>query len=284
MPIVLPKSKIAPVRISPKRLLLYSMPKVGKTDMLAQLPSCLILDADPDQGAGLYECMRQPINSTADVYEVLDAIEAEGGIRHSKGIPKDSPDLFPYRFLAMDPINEFESFALESATVKYRNGPLNSKKKFEEKGFTKVTELPEGGGYFYLWNELTAIVNNVAGCCTNQIITAHVREKKLGGKDEKTGDQAVVNDIDLTGKMSSILCGMVDAIGYVYRRHDKDHKGELWISFETNDSAVMGARQKYLAGQKMPFTWDRIYPDLIVREEDGTYRLKTAEETAAFVL
>ena len=279
MAIQLPKSKLAPVRISPKRLLIYSMPKVGKTDMLAQLPSCLILDADKDEGAGLYECMRQPIGSTRDVLDVVEAIEAEGEKRYGAGMR--GADLFPYRFMAMDPIDQFEEFAVRSATDKYRKSPLNNNKKFEEKGFTRVTDLPDGGGYMYLWNELQDVINVISSRCSNLIITAHVREKYMGGKDEKKGEIASVQDIDLTGKLASIITASVDAIGYVYRSAAKDNKGELMISFQTNESSVMGARQKYLAGQKMPFTWDRIYPDLIKRQEDGSYSLIEQKETVS---
>lgn len=276
MAIKLPQSKVPPVRVSPKRLLIYSKPKVGKTDMLAQLPSCLILDADKDEGAGLYECLRQPVGSTRDVLDVVDAIEAEGMVRHAAG--KRGTDLFPYRFIGLDPIDQFEEFAVRSATEKYRKGPLNANKKFEEKGFTRVTELPDGGGYMYLWNELQDVINTVSSRCNNLIITAHVREKYLGGKTEKQGEVASVDDIDLTGKLASIICSSVDAIGYVYRSSAKENRGELMISFQTNESSVMGARQKYLAGQKMPFTWDVIYPDLIKREVDGSYSLIEKKE------
>jgi hypothetical protein len=49
------------------------------------------------------------------------------------------------------------------------------------------------------------------------------------------------------------------------------------VSFETHESAVMGARQRYLAGQKFPFDWAKIFPDELVNE-NGVYRLKTVEE------
>lgn len=271
---------VPPVRVSPRRLLLYSMPKVGKTEMLAQLPSCLILDADPDEGAGLYECMRQEIRSIDDVNDVIEAIEAEGTRRIGQGLK--GFDVYPYRFLAADPLDRFELFCEWSATEKYKKGPLNSGGKFEKNGYKSVIELPEGAGYLHLRNEMTAKLDAIAGRCTNAIYTAHVKEKKMGGKDEKTGEQAVVQDIDLAGKLGSIICASVDAIGYVYRNQDKEYKGELWISFQTNDSAVMGARQKYLAGQKMPFTWDRIYPDLIERDEKtGLYSLIGKKELVA---
>lgn len=257
------------------------MPKVGKTDMLAQLPSCMIADADKDEGAALYECISKKITCTEDADELVSDIVAWASHKVENGMAMTDPGIFPYRFLAADPLDRFELFAEQSATEKYRRGPLNSGKKFETKGFTSIRELEDGGGYMYLWNETTRILDNFSAACPNFIATAHVREKFMGGKTEKTGDQVTVQDIDLTGKLSSIICASVDAIGYVYRNPSREHLGELWISFETNNSAVMGARQKFLAGQKMPFTWDRIYPDIIKRDEaTGLYSL-IGKEVAA---
>ncbi|MFZ8499111.1 hypothetical protein ACO1NC_14030, partial [Staphylococcus aureus] len=85
-------------------------------------------------------------------------------------------------------------------------------------------------------------------------------EKLIATKD---GAEVKVNDISLTGKLSSIVCSRADAIGYLYRTP----KGELRVSFQTYDGAVMGARQKYLAGQDIPFSWDTIYPDVFPPEK-----------------
>ena len=126
---------------------------------------------------------------------------------------------------------------------------------------------------------MTDLCNRVSRLCRGLIITAHVREKYMGGKTEKEDTQAVTTDIDLTGKLSSILCASVDAIGYAFRDDSKDNKGALMISFQTNDKSVMGARQKYLAGQKLPFSWEIIFPDMVKLEEDGTYSLVQQEET-----
>lgn len=238
--------------------------------MLSKLPSCLIMDADKDQGAALYECMRQPILESQDVYDVHAAIESAGEALYNQG--KRGKDIFPYRFVAMDPIDRFERLAELRASAKYAKGPY--KESWAKKGYESVTELPDGNGYQYLRNELNNMVDTIASVTPHLIITAHVKDKLL---TDKKGDTINVIDIDLTGKMGQILCAAADVIGYVYRSSDKENRGELMVSFETFESAVMGARQRYLAGQKFPFDWSKIYPDELVLE-NGIYRLKTEKE------
>lgn len=254
MPIELPQAPVKATRSSPKVLILYSLPKVGKTDQLSQLPGCLI--ADMEGGAEGYDCLRVAINSSADIDDLVASIQAEGKRRHESGLRGD--DLFPYRFIALDTMDELEDMTTKSATLKYRKGRLNSKGKFEEAGYTSVNELPDGHGYQYSRAELMEKIDAVAGVCPHLILICHVKDKYLGEKD---GSAVTTKDLALTGKMAQILPSRADAIGYMYRSSAKETRGELMISFETFESSVMGARQKYLAGQKFPFNWARIYPD-----------------------
>lgn len=252
----LPTVPVKATRTSPKILILYSLPKVGKTYELAQLPGCLILDAEG--GAEGYDCLRFSISSSADIVAVRNTIIKMGEQRYKDGLRGEAT--FPYQFIALDTADKIEEFADTSATEKYKKSKLNLNGKFEEKGYTSVTELAEGGGYYHLRNEMLELVMMIAEVCPRLIITCHVKDKKIA--DKKTGEVIVVSDLSLIGKMGSILCSKADAIGYMYRNGSKEHRGELWVSFETYESAVMGARQKYLAGQKIPFSWKTIYPDL----------------------
>lgn len=260
MPITLPVSPVKATRISPKVAVFYSPPKVGKTEQATQLPSCLIIDTEG--GSEMYDCVRIQVRSVKELLEVLDAIDKLGEARHAKGMRGD--DLFPYRFIVLDTTDLMEQFAEESATLKYRNGPLNSKKKFEESGYTTITELPEGAGYQYVRNELIMVINRLAERCAHLILMCHLREKKLRSgskKTDKVDEDVFVNDLSLMGKTNAIVCALADAIGYMYRSEEKDNRGELMVSFNTNESSVMGARQRYLAGKKLPFNWATIYPD-----------------------
>ena len=44
--VVLPRTRSAAAHKSPKNLIIFSKPKVGKTSLLAQLDDCLIIDLE----------------------------------------------------------------------------------------------------------------------------------------------------------------------------------------------------------------------------------------------
>jgi hypothetical protein len=239
------------VRVGPKILILYSLPKVGKTEALVQLAArtnCLIVDSEQPHGTDTYDTVAIKADNMAQIMYVPKLVKDEGAKRKSEG--KIGMDLFPYQFIALDTLDAIEDMAEISATDKYKLSTIG--KTF--KG-NSVLELPNGGGYYYLRQELQEVINTYATCCPYLILIVHVKEKLIASKD---GAEVKVNDISLTGKLSSIVCAKADAIGYMYRTP----KGELRISFQTYDGAVMGARQKYLAGQDMPFAWETIYPEV----------------------
>lgn len=243
-------------RIGPKILILYSLPKVGKTDQLVELAKvkdCLIIDAEQPHGTDTYDTTAIKVDNMSQAKYVSSLIDEMGAKRIAAG--NKGLDAFPYQFIAIDTIDAIEDMAEISATEKYKASTIG--KTFKEKS---VLELPNGGGYYYLRNEVTEYIDMYAARCPYLIITVHVKEKLIGSKE---GMDVKVNDISLTGKLSSIVCAKADAIGYMSR----NDKGELMVSFQTYDGAVMGARQKYLAGQKMPFSWERIYPDVFPVEE-----------------
>lgn len=267
----LPMTPTAPTRVSPKILIIYSKPKAGKTEALAGLPGCLIIDGEG--GSETYTCMRYFVNSSEDIRRVKRLIEEEGARRHKAGMRGD--DLYPYHFIALDTVDKAEEFADVSATADYIKGPLNKGGKFQEKGFTSVTELPEGGGYYYTRNELLDLINAIGSVCPRLIITAHVKDKKVA---DKSGEIVLVADLSLIGKMGSILCSKADAIGYMYRSELKENFGQLMISFQTNESTVVGARQKYLAGKKLVFDWATIYPDMFPPDSPKLAELRALQE------
>lgn len=255
-------TKDAPVKATrqgPKILVLYSLPKVGKTNELvnlAQQLDCLILDTE--DGTETYDTTKITIRKSSDIDEVIAAIGQEGLNRKAKGLK--GMDRFPYKFIALDTLDKFEEYAEVSATVGYINGPLNKNGKFQEKGFKSVIELPEGGGYYYLRKEVMEYIEKLGAVCPYLILVVHVKEKLM---QDKNNQDVKVNDISLTGKLASMVCAAADAIGYMYRTP----KGELRISFQTFDGSVMGARQRYLAGQDLPFSWATIYPELFEKSE-----------------
>ncbi len=241
-------------RIGPKVIVLYSLPKVGKTGELVELAAvkdCLIIDSE--FGTETYDTTKVLIRSTEDLVNVVNSIKARGAENAKAG--KKGMDLFPYQFIALDTLDKFEEYAEKSATIKYINSKMNSNGKFQEKGYKSVLELPEGGGYYYLRNEVMEHIELLGSVCPYLILIVHVKEKLML---DKANQDVKVNDISLTGKLAGMVCAAADAIGYMYRTS----KGELRISFQTYDGAIMGARQKFLAGKDLPFDWKTIYPEV----------------------
>ena len=234
MAITLPTKKVAATRFNPKILLLYSLPKVGKTKQLSMLEECLLLDLEG--GADMYDALRHPITCVKDIDDTIAAILTAGAANGGS---------YPYKYLAIDTADKLEDFCEISATQKFKKTVIGQ--KFEG---DSVLDLPKGGGYYHLRNEVMLQIERLSRVCEHLIITSHVKEKLL----DKAGVEVTSRDISLAGKLSQMVCAKVDAIGYMYRDNDK-----LMINFETFDGAVMGARFEHLAGKKFEFDWKKIF-------------------------
>lgn len=248
------------MRVNPRILLIYGKPKTGKTDELSRLDDCLTLATE--DGIEMYEANYLRITSisggttyfekghplegqikTTSLENFYSLMNAEA----ARQVAAKEPLRFPYKFLAVDTIDELESMCEVSATAKYKNSTIG--KTFKERS---VLELPQGGGYYHLRNEVVYQLDQLVRFCKYLILIAHVRDKVL----DKGGLAVETTDISLTGKLSSIVAAKCDAIGYVYREPGKPKM----ISFESyENTSVMGARFPRLAGKKMEFKWENIY-------------------------
>lgn len=117
---VLPKEPVEPTVFSPRILLIYGMPKVGKTEILSHLPKSLTLDFEG--GTEMYKMVRERVYSVPDVFDVIRSIISEGEANFKEG--KQGDDVYPYLFLAADTIDMLEELCVESATRKYKASPL----------------------------------------------------------------------------------------------------------------------------------------------------------------
>ena len=73
--------------------------------------------------------------------------------------------------------------------------------------------------------------------------------------DDK-GEMVMAANIDLTGKIKSLICANADAIGYMFRRGN-----QTILSFIPSDEVTCGARPEHLRNQEM----------VIAEEIDGNY-------------
>ena len=231
MEIQLPTQKVKPTRIDPGVLILYGAPKVGKTSVLSQLPNCLIVDCE--HGTEFIESL----SVRAQNYDELEAIAQE---------LKKNP--YQYDYIAIDTITAVEDWAEILGTKNYKEGNIG-------KNFTgdSVLLLPNGAGYLYLRLAFQQLVGLFSGTTKHLILVAHLREKFL----TKESVEVAYKDLELTGKIRSIIASKADAIGYMYR--EKGLAGELRVSFQTLEQVACGSRCEHIKGQDFKFDWKKIY-------------------------
>ena len=239
--IQLPTQKIAPVRANPKRMVIYSKPKAGKTSALALLDNCLILDFE--NGSDYVEALKLKVDSLATLKTVGQEIVKAGK---------------PYKYIAVDTVTALEEMCLSYAKTLYMETPMG--KNFNG---DSVLKLPNGAGYLYLREAFFKILDYIETLVPEDgslILLGHLKDKML----ETNGKEVSAVDLDLSGKIKSIVCAKADAIGLLSRKGDK-----VTLNFKTSEEVTCGARPDHLKNQEITLTeivdgqlvghWDKVY-------------------------
>jgi len=249
MGIILPKSRVAPESLSPKNLIIFSKPKTGKTSLLSELPNCLILDLEG--GTKYLNAMKVEANTFEEIKEVGNAIKEAGN---------------PYKIIAVDTITALEEMVIPYAEALYSRSPMG-KNWYNPGGgkekYGSILGLPEGSGYFWTRQAFTKVIDYIKTWAPYVIFVGHVKDTQL----EKAGGTFNSLDLDLTGKLKRITTSNSDAIGYLYRKGNKNI-----LSFKTNDDIACGARPAHLSNAEIVISeidengeyktyWDKVFID-----------------------
>tara|TARA_B110000908_G_scaffold90342_1_gene107354 strand:+ start:535 stop:1236 length:702 start_codon:yes stop_codon:yes gene_type:complete len=230
----LPTKKVKASRKSPKNMIIYGAPKIGKTTVLAQLDDCLIIDLE--QGSDMLDALKVQANSLKELGEIGKEIFQQGK---------------PYKYVAIDTISKLEEWCEEEGKQIYLKTPMG--KSFETKNpGMSILSLPNGAGYLYLRMAYKRWMERLNTLADHVILVGHLKDKML----EKKGKEVAVKDLDLTGKIKQITCANADAVGYIYREDDV-----TMISFDSLDDIVAGSRCDHLKGKTMPMEWSKIFID-----------------------
>lgn len=237
-------------------LVLYGLPKCGKTTLLSTLPNCLIIDTEngTNKISGLVKKIpndRGPVGKMRWLEEFADYL-----IRKGK----------PYDYVAIDTFTEVNEMAEWSGTYRYMNSTMgknfnrnemNEMLKPSDSDYESVHTLKEG--YGYRWSREDTIrmfykYMNVAKKCV--IFVCHVEDKYLGGGDSRIHlrEEVTPKQLALTGKVRDILPRKVDGIGYVY-----NEDGIIKVNFTGSESRVGGNRCKHLQGYNDVVDWNKIF-------------------------
>lgn len=241
-------------RTNPRFLLIYSAPKVGKTEAAGQLENNLVLDLE--NGSDFAEKgMYIKAKSWEDVEEIGKEILAAGK---------------PYKYLTIDTATELESWCDGLGKRMYLNAPMAAQKyKNNPELLASITVLPGekgayGPGYLWLRIAYAMCIDYLQTLAPTLILLAHVKDKVLVDKEGNEIHMSAVQskNIDLTGKLRAITCSKADSIGYMYRKVSGSEKGkpveELRINFHGLET-MAGSRPKHLAGQDFVFDWNKIF-------------------------
>jgi AAA domain-containing protein len=234
MNIKLPQERIKAERVDPKKLILFSKPKVGKTEALSQLDNCLLLDLE--NGAGFVDAMKINVLDIARENEISPIAALKQVINTLKEANKAKGG-FVYKYGAIDTVTALEDHCLVLANKLYKDTPQGRNWQGDD-----VTTLANGAGYQYTRKALWLVLEELEECFDTLIILAHVKDKLI----EKEGKEMNERGLDLIGKSASILCSQVDAIGYIYREDNK-----TIANFQSSDSLICGSRSEHLKNQKI---------------------------------
>ena len=115
------------------------------------------------------------------------------------------------------------------------------------KGFQgdNVTTLPNGAGYLYIREAFFQVLDFIDTLAPHIILSGHIKDKVVDDK----GEMVMSANIDLTGKIKSLICANADAIGYMYRKGNK-----TILNFKTNEEVTCGARPEHLRNQEIVVT------------------------------
>jgi len=241
---------------SPKNLIIISKPKVGKTSLLATLEDCLLLDFE--EGSDYVDALKIKIDSVKKLKLVGKKIQDAGN---------------PYKIIAVDTVTALETMCLNFAEDIYADTPMGKNwflrtedgklsKKSGKAQYKQIIGLPNGGGYLFLRQAFTKVIDYIHTLAPLIILSGHVKDILL----EKDGVEISSNEIDLTGKLKRMTTSASDAIGYLYRKGEQNI-----LSFKTTDEVACGARPEHLRNKEIVISeiidekyityWDKIYID-----------------------
>lgn len=211
----------APIRSSPRTMLIYGQPGVGKTPACMMLPNHLLLDIDDNAGSTYYKGVKETIASYEQLRQaelelrtmvlnkfipvVHDAVGLTGKeiktltnedmakiMKFKDNVPDEEWEkYYPVRFLVIDHIGKLQDFANVLGLDALLKTPAGSKTNYIKGTDTllapelrpkRVTDAEAYTKYEFLFNSLQSMMNRLVFCAPHTIFLGHVKTK-YAGKD-----------------------------------------------------------------------------------------------------
>lgn len=241
--IVLPTEKVKAKVSNPRFLIIFGKPKSGKTTIVSELENNLIIDLEG--GSQFLDALSVQARNVADLGEIAAAIRQKN---------KECNSFF-YKHITIDNATRLEEMTLSYALTLYNQTPMGKSYRGD------VRMLPNGAGWFYIRQAVRKVIDMFRELCEEFILVGHTKDKLVN----KEGEELSEMQLDLAGRLSDIICGEADAIGYVYRK-----KNQTLISFQGGENNIVEARAPHLRGKtvviaesdesgKITTDWNKIY-------------------------
>ena len=187
--VVLPTTKVPATSVNPQYLILYGLPKAGKTSAVAQLADNLIIDLEG--GSKFIDALAVQARTINDLGEIAQAIRAKNTeVGHNF-----------YKRITIDNATRLEDICMSYACTLYRKTELGKNWKGDD-----VTTLARGAGYKYLRDAVKKVIDMFKELCDEFILIGHVKDSIT----DKDGEEVNAKEIDLVRKRGKIICGMAD--------------------------------------------------------------------------
>lgn len=241
--IVLPTEKVKAKVSNPRFLIIFGKPKSGKTTIVSELENNLIIDLEG--GSQFLDALSVQARNVADLGEIAAVIRQKN---------KECNGFF-YKHITIDNATRLEEMTLSYALTLYNQTPMGKSYRGD------VRMLPNGAGWFYIRQAVRKVIDMFRELCEEFILVGHTKDKLVN----KEGEELSEMQLDLAGRLSDIICGEADAIGYVYRK-----KNQTLISFQGGENNIVEARAPHLRGKtvviaesdesgKITTDWNKIY-------------------------
>ena len=173
--IQLPTEKVSATRKSPKNLVVYGQPKVGKATAIAKLDNCLIIDLE--RGSDMVEALKVQASNLKELAEIGKAIMANKK---------------PYKYIAIDTLTQLEVWCEAEAKELYKQTPMGKNFDSDNKGLS-VLSLPQGGGYLYLRIAVKKWMDRLETLADHIIYIGHLKDKMLDKKGKEVASKVFIS-------------------------------------------------------------------------------------------
>lgn len=195
-------------------ILLYGMPKTGKTTTAAKFPKALLLAFETGYLA-IPGVMAQPINKWSEFKQVLKQL--------------DSPEAH----------NNFKNIIVDTVDIAY---DLCEKYVCNQNGVSSVGDLAYGKGYALAKKEFDEALRRIPQMGYGLIMISHSQDKTF--KDEN-GDEYQQIVPTLANQPRLVVDRMSDIIGYAHPFQDEDGAVHTTLFMRGTPRFVAGSRFKY---------------------------------------